>query len=183
MLTVIFADTSSGHRVSRPNNGYHRLMKANLKIALAISLLLLISGCSQASISPATPSSTPTATPNASIDHSAVYTEAAVYLQSFLASWQKNGLYAAGQKYLDSSSRSNQKQANPVLIAGNVKRMQPYSWVSADHFTVLVQLDLRFSEGFSEGDGGWGSGTNDRFFTFVRSSESVPYQMTLATGP
>lgn len=121
--------------------------------------------------------------PPGPMDHSAVYTEAAAYLQSFLDSWQKNGLYAAGQKYLDSRSRPNQRQGNPVLIAGTVKRMQPYAWVSADYFMVLVQLDLRFSEGFSEGDGGWGSGTNDRFFTFVRSSASAPYQMTLATGP
>ena len=158
-------------------------MKANWKFALALSLIFLVSGCGQGSVPQVTPSSTPTITPTASIDHSAVYNEAAAYLQSFLDSWQKNGLYAAGQKYLASSSRPNQKQGNPVLIAGTVKLMQPYSWVSADHFMALVQLDLQFSAGFSEGDGGWGSGTNDRFFTFLRSSALAPYQMTLATGP
>jgi len=123
-------------------------------------------------------------TPTASIDRNAVYTEATAYLQSFVDSWQKIGFYAAGQKYFDSASRLKiQSQGNPVLVAGTVKRMQPYSWMSSDNFMVLVQLDLRFSRGFSEGDGGWGSGTNDRFFTFVRSSASAPYQITLATGP
>lgn len=275
------------------------MMKVNWRLVSAIATLLLISGCSQASITRATPSSTPTITPTASIDRNAVYAEAAAYLQSFLASWQKNGAYAANQKYLAPSMGSTprqgnpvliagtvtstqsynwvsadhftvmvdldlrfsgntaawgngintrfvtftrlsasapylmtlasgppgpidhsedytkataylqsflnswqknglyaavqkyfdlsrwpiQKQGNPVLIAGTVKRLQPYSWVSADNFMVLVQLDLRFSKGFSEGDGGWGSGTNDRFFTFVRASASAPYKMTLATGP
>jgi len=152
-------------------------MKANLKIALAISLLLLISGCSQASISPVTPSSTPTAT--ASIDRSAVYTEAAAYLQSFLDSWQKIGLYAAAPKYLDPSMRPNQRQGNPVLIAGKVTRTRPDKWVSADHFTVMVDLDLRFSGNAAA----WGNGINTRFVTFVRSSASAPYQMTFATSP
>lgn len=160
------------------------MRKQNWKLASAVAALILTSGCSQVSTSRATPSSTPTKTIIVSIDHRSVYTGAAAYLQSFLDLWQKNGFYAAGQKYFDYSIRSIiQKQGNPVLMAGYVKRLTPYSWVSADHFTVLVQLDLRFSVGFSEGDGGWGSGTNDRFFTFVRSSASVPYQMTLATGP
>lgn len=157
------------------------MMKVNWRLASAVATLLLISGCSQASISRAIPSSTPTITPTASIDHSAVYAEAAAYLQSFLASWQKNGFYAAGQKYLDPSSRSKiQRQGNPVLVAGTVKRMQPYSWVSADHFTVMAGLDLRFSK---EDAAAWGNGINTRFVTFVRSSASAPYQITLATGP
>lgn len=121
--------------------------------------------------------------PPGPMDHSAVYTEATAYLQSFLDSWRKNGLYAAGQKYLEFSSRTNQKQGNPVLIAGTVKLMQPYSWISADNFMVFVRFDLRFSKGFSEGDGGWGSGSNDQFVIFVRSSTKAPYQMSLATGP
>ena len=121
--------------------------------------------------------------PPGPMDHSAVYAEATAYLQSFLNSWQKSGLYFAVLKYFDHSKWPIQKQGNPVLIVGTVKLMQPYAWVSADYFMVLVQLDLRFSKGFSEGDGGWGSGTNDRFLTFVRSSASVPYEMTLATGP
>src|SRR5665647_540414 len=59
---------------------------------------------------PVTPSSTPPVTSTASSDRSAVYKEAAAYLQSFLASWQKDGLYAAGQKYLDPSMRADQTQ-------------------------------------------------------------------------
>lgn len=154
-------------------------MKADWKIVPAVSALLLVSGCSQASIPWVTPSSTPKVTPTTSIDRSVVYTEAAAYLQAFLASWQKNGLYAAGQKYLDPSMRPNQKQGNPVLIAGIVTRTQPDKWVSADHFTAMVDLDLRFS-----GDAGaWGNGINTRFITFVRSSASAPYQITFATSP
>lgn len=160
------------------------MKKQNLKLASVVAALLLISGCSQASTSRATPSSPPPKTIIVPIDHRSVYIGAAAYLQSFLDSWQKNDFYAAGQKYLDYSIRSIiPKQGNPVLVAGYVKRLTPYSWVSANHFTVLVQLDLRFFNGFSEGDGGWSSGSNDRFFTFVRSSASAPYQMTLATGP
>lgn len=164
---------------SRPSNGYDPFMKANLKIALGISLLLLISGCSQASKSRVTPSSTPTITPTASIDHSAVYTEAATYLQSFLGSWQKNGLYTSAPKYLDPSMRPNQTQGNPVLISWKVIRMQPDKWVSADYFTLMVDLELRFSGNA----GAWGNGINTRFVTFVRSSGSAPYQMTFATSP
>lgn len=162
------------------NNGYHSLMKANWRLVLAVAALLLISGCSQGSLTQATPSSTPKITPTTSIDHSAVYNEAAAYLQSFLDSWQKNGLYVAGQKYLDPSQRPNQRQGNLVLIAGTVMRTQPDAWVSADHFTVMAGLDLRFSK---EDAGAWGNGTNTRFVTFVRSSASAPYQMTFATRP
>lgn len=154
-------------------------MKANWRSVLAVAALLLISGCSQGSIPQVTPSSTPTISPTTSIDRSAVYTEAAAYLQSFLAAWQKNGLYAAGQKYLDPSWRPNQRQGNPVLIAGTVTRTQPYAWVSADHFTVMADLDL----GFSGDAGAWANGTNTRFVTFVRSSASAPYQITFATSP
>ncbi len=148
-------------------------------MVLAVAAILLISGCSQGSIPQATPSSTPTVTPTTSIDRGAVYLEATAYLQSYLASWQKNGAYAAGRKYLDPSTRPNQKQGNPVLIAGTVTRTQPDKWVSADHFTVMVELDLRFSGNA----GAWGNGTNTRFVTFVRSSASAPYQMTFATSP
>lgn len=155
----------------------------NWKWTSTVVALLLISGCGQTSMPRAIHSSTPTKTITASIDRNAVYTQAAQYLQSFLNSWQKNGLYAASQKYLDSHSGTNQKQGNPVLLAGTMTNLQQYSWVSADHFTVMVSLDLRFSAGFLEGDGGWGSGTNTRFATFVRSSESASYRMTLNTGP
>lgn len=155
-------------------------MKAIWKIALAISPLLLISGCSQGSAPRAIPSSTPTASPTASIDRSAIYSQASAYLQSFLDSWQKNDLYVAAPKYLDPSMRPNQKQGNPVLIAGTVASMQPYTWVSADNFTVMANLNLRFSK---EDGGAWGNGINTRFVTFVRSSASAPYQMTFATSP
>ena len=179
------------------------MMRARWCVPFAAVALLLSSGCSQASRPQVTPSPTPTVTSTASIpqvtpsstaavtsaasfDRGAVYNEAAAYLQSFLTSWQKNGLYAAGQKYLDSSQRANQTQGNLVLIKGTVTRTQPQSWVSADHFTVIADLDLRFSK---EDAGSWGNGINTRFVTFVRSSASAsasasaPYQITFATGP
>ena len=155
------------------------MMRARWGVPFAAALLLS-SGCSEASIPQVTPSSTPTVTSTASTDRSAVHNEAAAYLQSFLTSWQKNGLYAAGQKYLDPSQRANQTQDNLVLIAGTVTRMQPGEWVSADHFTVMAELDLRFSK---EDAAAWGNGVNTRFVTFVRSSASAPYQITFATSP
>lgn len=153
-------------------------MKSGMVIAAAA--LLLSSGCSKASKPQVTPSSTLSVTSTASSHRSAVYREAAAYLQSFLASWQMNGLYAAGQKYLDPAQRlPGQTQGNLMLIAGTVTRTQSGEWVSADHFTVQADLDLRFS-----GDtGAWGEGTNTRFVTFVRSSASAPYQITFATSP
>ena len=172
------------------------MMRAKWGVPFAAAALLLSSGCSEASIPQVTPSSTPTATSTASIpqvipsstptatstasfDRSAVFNEAAAYLQSFLTSWQKNGLYAAGQKYVDPSQRASQTQGNPVLKSGTVTRTLPGEWVSADHFTVLVDLDLRFS-----GDAGaWGNGVNTRFVTFVRSSAPAPYQISFATSP
>ena len=180
------------------NNGYPSMMKANSRLVLAVAALLLISGCSQRSIPQVTPSSTPTVTSTASIpqatpsstatvtstasfDRSAVVNEATAYLQSFLTSWQKNGLYAAGQKYLDPSQRANhQTQGDLVLRSGTVMSTQPGEWVSADHFTVQAELDLRFSK---EDAVAWGNGVNTRFVTFVRSSASAPYQMMFATGP
>lgn len=126
-----------------------------------------------------TTSSTPTVTSTASTDRSAVYNQAAGYLQSFLTYWQKNGLYAADRKYVGPSQRASQTQGNPVLKSGTVTRTQPGEWVSADHFTVQADVDLRFS-----GDAGaWGNGVNSRFVTFVRSSASAPYQITFATSP
>ena len=134
---------------------------------------------SEASIPQVTPSSTATVTSTASSDRSAVYNEAAAYLQSYLASWQKDGLYAAGQKYLDPSMRATQTQGTLVLRSGTVTHTQPGEWVSADHFTVQADLDLRFS-----GDAAaWGNGVNTRFVTFVRSSASAPYRITFATSP
>jgi len=173
------------------------MMRARWGVPFAAAALLLSSGCSEASIPQVTPSSMPTVTSTASIpqvtpsstatatstassDRSAVYKEAAAYLQSFLTSWQKNGLYAAGQKYVDPSQRANQTEGNLVLIAGTVTHTQPGEWVSADHFTVLADLDLRFSK---EDAAAWGNGVNTRFVTFVRSSASAPYQITFATGP
>jgi hypothetical protein len=121
------------------------MMRARWSLPFAAAALLLSSGCSEASIPQVTPSSTPRANSTASFDRSAVYNEAAAYRQSFLTSWQKNGLYAAGQKYVDPSQRANQTQGNPVLKSGTVTRTQPGEWESADHFTVQAELDLRFS--------------------------------------
>ena len=89
-------------------------------------------------------------------------------------------MYAAGQKYVDPSQRANQTQGNLVLKSGTVTRTQPGEWVTADHFTVLADLVLRFSK---EDAGSWGNGVNTRFVTFERSSASAPYQITFATGP
>ncbi len=155
------------------------MAKIYLRLVPAVAAILLISGCSQASTPRVIPSSTPTKNLSGSPDHSIVYTQAFAYLQAYLDSWRKNGAYLANQKYLGPSMGSTPKKGNPVLISGTVTNMQQYSWAPADHFTVMVSLDLRFS-----GDSGaWGSGTIDRFVTFVRSSASVPYRLTLNTGP
>ena len=155
------------------------MMKVNWKLVSAVATLLIISGCSQGSIPQATPSSTPTKILTGSMDHSAVYTEGAAYIQSYLTSWQKNGLYVANQKYLNPSMGSTPKKENPVLISGSVTSTQQYNWVSADNFTVMVDLDLRFSGNSAA----WGNGINTRFVTFVRSSASAPYLMTFNSGP
>lgn len=158
--------------------GMPALMKAKWALAPAVTTLLLISGCSSRSMPQATPSPTPTITPTASIDRSVVYSQATAYLQSFLDSWQKNGLYLAGQKYLDPSMRPNPTQKTPILIAGTVTRTQPGVWVSANNFTVLADLKLQFSGSA----GAWGNGTRARYVTFVRSSASAPYQIMFATN-
>lgn len=155
------------------------MLKVNWRLVSAVATLLLISGCSQGSIPLATSSSTPTITPTVSIDRNAVYAEGAAYIQSYLTSWQKNGLYVANQKYLNPSMGLTPKKGNPVLISGSVTSTQQYNWVSADNFTVMVDLDLRFSGNSAA----WGTGINTRFVTFVRSSASAQYQMTLATSP
>ena len=86
-------------------------MKVNWKLVSVAATLLLISGCGQGSILQVAPSSTPTSTSTSSIDRNAVYKEGAAYIQSYLTSWQKNGLYAAGQKYLSRSIGANQTRS------------------------------------------------------------------------
>ena len=92
----------------------YSMMRARWGVLFAAAALLLSSGCSKASTPQVTPSSTPTVTATASLDRSAIYNEAAAYLQSFLASWQKNGLYAAGQRYLDPPLCPNHSCRTPV---------------------------------------------------------------------
>jgi hypothetical protein len=66
-----------------------------------------------------------------------------------------------------------------VLTAGHVVSYKPFSWVSADEFTLSVTMDLHFSnpEALAGGD------PNHSFVTFTRPNSHTPFRMYLATGP
>ncbi len=98
-------------------------------------------------------------------------------VRDYLAAWHGHGRAAASDQFLVPSERGGSNDV--VLRLGKVISYQPDRWVSADHFTLLVILDLHF-DGWQ---GAWDIGRNGRFITFTWSTGQKRYLMYFATSP
>ena len=105
------------------------------------------------------------------------YEAAISVVRDYLAVWHEQGRAAASDQFLVASERGGGNDV--VLRSGRVISYQPDRWVSADHFTLLVILDLHF-DGWQ---GAWDIGRNGRFITFTRSTGQKRYLMYFATSP
>ena len=122
----------------------------------------------------------------------AIYAAASSEIQSYLTMEVQHSPYAAAAAYL---TRDEQAPAGadtawpapdadpqmPVLVAGSVYSYEPWSWTSADQFTLSVTLDLHFHGDPARAN--WNEGHNQQFFTFSRPTPQTRWRMYVATGP
>jgi hypothetical protein len=122
----------------------------------------------------------------------AIYAAAVSEIQSYLTMEVEHGPYAAAAAYLVADEQASADAdttwpapsadpQTPVLIAGSVYSYEPWSWTSADQFTLAVILDLHF-----QGDpahAGWYEGHNGQLITFSRPTPQTRWRMYFATGP
>ena len=170
--------------------------------ASVVALLLAVTGCTSTTPSRVavsvggTPSaagsaSTPAPEPGGASSlstHSVVvasrrvaYGRGTATVRAYLDTWKHHGLQAANQRFL--ASPPGQGAAGPGLISGRLVRFRPVSWTSPGHFTLVVDLTLRF-QGHARAWAAWGQGTNTRFVTFTKAPQSpTGYRMSLATSP
>ncbi|MBO2448052.1 hypothetical protein J4573_13190 [Actinomadura barringtoniae] len=121
------------------------------------------------------PSQRPTPT-RSSVTLSA--SSAAKQLQAFLDSWRRNGLVVASRTYLVEDEQVTDKGDALVLAKGRVIKVTSSSR-SADGLALDVEIDLTFRGA----TGAWGNGVNTRFVTFTPREGTVPFVMSIATGP
>jgi len=122
----------------------------------------------------------------------AIYAAAISEIQSYLTMEVQHGPYAAAAAYLVADEQApagadtgwpapDADPQMPVLIAGSVYSYEPWTWTSADQFTLSVTLDLHFRG--DPGRANWNEGHNDKFFTFSRPTPQTRWRMYVATGP
>jgi hypothetical protein len=105
----------------------------------------------------------------------AAYKGAAILLQNYFNYWHQAGPVTSSELFLIPSQRGGTVK----LSSGKVLSYHPYSWKSANDFTLLMSFDLQFDGGH----GAWNVGKNDRFVTFTRASHGQSFLMALNTGP
>lgn len=133
-----------------------------------------MSDSSSGASSTPSPSPSPTAT-----DHRQLTRQARHDLQAFLDLWSSTSLSVAARRYLDPSEQASGLAGNLRLTSGRVSAIRLISWRSNDNFTVMVELDMRFSGGSAA----WTNGNNTRFVTASRASAGVPFRYEFATSP
>jgi len=122
----------------------------------------------------------------------AIYAAAISEIQSYLTMEVQYGPYAAAAAYLAADEQApvgadttwpvrDADPHTPVLIAGSVYSYEPWSWTSADQFTLSVTLDLHFRG--DPGRSNWTEGYNGQFVTFSRPTPQTRWRMYFATGP
>lgn len=107
-----------------------------------------------------------------------VYAAAEQELRDYLDVWRREGGAAAAARYLVPSEQPGTGVSPPALASGKVVSCELFRWASADSFTLLCNLELRFVDSQAPAGGGGG-----RFVTFTRPGPGAPYLMNLATGP
>jgi hypothetical protein len=105
----------------------------------------------------------------------AAYESAALELQDYFNYWHLVGPGTASKIFMVPS----QRDGTVKLASGKVLSYHPYSWKSANDFTLQMSIDLHFA-GWH---GAWNEGKNDRFVTFTRAPQGQPFLMALNTGP
>lgn len=103
------------------------------------------------------------------------YKAAASEVQDYLNYWHLAGPATASKQFLVSSQQGDTVK----LASGKVLSYHTYSWKSANEFTLLVSFNLHFSGS----SGAWNEGKNDRFVTFMRTSQGQQFLMAFNTGP
>ena len=122
----------------------------------------------------------------------AIYAAAVSEIQSYLTMEVQHGPYAAAAAYLVADEQApvgadttwpvpDADPETPMLIAGSVVSHEPWSWTSADQFTLSVTLDLHFRG--DPGRANWTEGHNGQFVTFSRPTPQTRWRMYFATGP
>src|SRR5215470_9831792 len=135
-------------------------------LALALGVACLCS-CSHAK-------SPPAASPTRSADRAQLYSVAISEVREYLVVWRERGCPAATREFVVPDGG-----CDLILRSGKVISYQPYHWVSSNHFTLMVALDLHFKGS----PGAWNAGMNSRFITFSRTAAQSRYLMDMATGP
>lgn len=99
-------------------------------------------------------------------------------VRGYLHAWATQGPSRAS-RYLVSDQRVTTDQGAPRIRSGRVTSYRLYRWKGANEFTLLVSMNLRFTNNPLA----WSSGSNDRFVTCYRAKGAVRYQLEFATGP
>lgn len=107
------------------------------------------------------------------------YKFAITELQEYLDAWRIQGPVIASREFLVPSQQVGSNATNLYLTSGTARQGYPFTWVSQNRFTLLMNLDLHF-EG---GPGAWSVGANDRYVTYTWSTKEARFQMELDTGP
>ena len=99
-------------------------------------------------------------------------------IQAFLDAYGRDGYSVASHRYLAPGLQLDSDAGVPRLASGSVVDDRVSSWQSPRHFTLEVDLDLRF-----DGDPlAWDQGVNTRFVTFTRS-DGVLRIVEIASSP
>jgi len=97
-------------------------------------------------------------------------------LQDFLNLWSVAGFAAATRQFHVPSSGAMDTFR---LKSGTVTSWRQFAWTSSNRFTLLVSLDLHFTGS----SGPWNEGGNGRYVTFIRSTSSGAWRMSINSGP
>jgi hypothetical protein len=99
-------------------------------------------------------------------------------VRRYLRSWATQGPSRAG-RYLVTSQQPTSDQGAPRISTGTVTSYRLYRWRGPNDFTLLVSMNLRFTNDPIA----WSQGRNDRFVTVHRAEGPVRYRLEFATGP
>jgi hypothetical protein len=147
-------------------NWWTRKLAATAALVLAL-VLAGLNSCGQAN--PRSGGSPPS-----TVSKAQAYAAAISEVRDYLVVWRERGCPVATKEFLVQDGG-----CDLILRSGKVISYRPYHWVSSNHFTLMVTLDLHF-----EGSpGAWNVGLNSRFITFSRTGAQGRYLLEFATGP
>ena len=105
-------------------------------------------------------------------------TAAITTVRRYLQAWVTQGPSRA-IRYLVASQRTRSDQGLPRISSGTVTSYRLYQWKGPTEFTLLVSMNLRFTNNPLA----WNPGRNDRFVTVHRAGDRSRYRLEFATSP